>query len=130
MELGLTSSTQINCLVYFRGYIVLKILKALEDVRLFDPLLPFILYTGSLNEVTAIECIKAGANDYIIKEHMTRLPFAVKEAHEQHRIQIEKRAAEQLLKVSEEKFRSIMENSADAIFLTDQQGKCQYTNTQ
>ncbi len=36
--------------------------------------------------------------------------------------------AEQLLKESEEKSRSIMENSADAIFITDQQGKYVYTN--
>ena len=51
--------------------------------------------------------LKAGANDYVIKEHLTRLPFAVKEALEQHSIQIEKRAAELLLKENEEKLQSI-----------------------
>ena len=60
-----------------------------------------------MNEETAVECLKAGANDYIIKEHLTRLPFAVKEALEQHRILIEKRAAELLLKENEEKLQSI-----------------------
>jgi PAS domain S-box-containing protein len=82
-------------------------LQALQDTREFDLLIPFILYTGSINEETAVDCIKAGANDYVIKEHMTRLPIAVKEALEQYRIQIEKRAAELLLKENEEKLQSI-----------------------
>ena len=80
---------------------------ALMDTQEYDKLLPFILCTGSINEETAVECIKAGAMDYVIKEHLTRLPFAVKEALEQYRIQIEKRAAELLLKESEEKLQSI-----------------------
>src|SRR4030042_6042973 len=82
-------------------------MRALIDAREFDPLIPFILFTGSINEETAVDCIKAGATDYVIKEHLTRLPFAVKEALEQHRIQIEKRAAELLLKENEEKLQSI-----------------------
>jgi PAS domain S-box-containing protein len=82
-------------------------MQALKDAHELDPLVPFILCTGSMNEETAVECLKAGANDYIIKEHLTRLPFAVKEALEQHRIQIEKRAAELLLKENEEKLQSI-----------------------
>ena len=64
---------------------------ALIDAREYNPSIPFILLTGSMNEETAVECIKAGATDYIIKEHMTRLPFAVKEALDQLRIQNEKR---------------------------------------
>jgi PAS domain S-box-containing protein len=81
--------------------------RALMDTKEFDPLLPFILCTGSINEETAVECIKAGAEDYVIKEHMTRLPFAVKEALEQHSIHIEKRAAELLLRENEKKLQSI-----------------------
>jgi PAS domain S-box-containing protein len=80
---------------------------ALIDAREFYQSIPFILCTGSMNEETAVECIKAGATDYVIKEHLTRLPFAVKEAIEQHRIQIEKRAADLLLKENEEKLQSI-----------------------
>jgi PAS domain S-box-containing protein len=80
---------------------------ALIDAREHDILLPFILCTGSINEETAVECIKAGAVDYVIKEHITRLPFAIKEALEQHRVKIEKRASDLLLKESEEKLQSI-----------------------
>src|SRR5450759_4135905 len=55
-------------------------LQALKLAKEIDSEIPFILCTGSVNEETAIECIKAGAQDYVIKEHMTRLPFAVKES--------------------------------------------------
>ena len=83
-------------------------LQALQIAKGFDPEIPFIVYTGSVNEVTAVECIKAGAQDYIIKEHMTRLPFAVKEALEQVQINKEKRASELLLIENEEKLQSII----------------------
>ena len=82
-------------------------LQALKEAKAYDPEIPFILYTGSVNEETAVECIKAGAQDYVIKEHMTRLPFAVKEAIEQVRINKEKRASELLLRDNEEKLQSI-----------------------
>lgn len=65
-------------------------LQALKITKEFNSDIPFILYTGSVNEETAVECIKAGAQDYVIKEHLTRLPFAAKEALEQVRIQKEK----------------------------------------
>jgi two-component system sensor histidine kinase EvgS len=82
-------------------------LQALKEVKEFNPEIPFILCTGSINEETAVECLKAGAEDYVIKEHMTRLPFAVKEVLEQHRIQSGKTAAELLLKENKEKLQSI-----------------------
>jgi PAS domain S-box-containing protein len=82
-------------------------LQALKETKDFNPDIPFILYTGSVNEETAVECIKAGAEDYVIKEHMTRLPFAVKEAMGQIRINLEKRASELLLKENEQKLQSI-----------------------
>jgi PAS domain S-box-containing protein len=82
-------------------------LQALKESKAFNPGIPFILYTGSVNEETAVECIKAGAQDYVIKEHSTRLPFAVKDALEQVRIYREKRASELLLKENEEKLQSI-----------------------
>jgi len=54
------------------------------------PHLPFILFTGSMNEETAVACMKAGASDYIIKEHIVRLPSAVRGVLEQRKLRIEK----------------------------------------
>ena len=82
-------------------------IQALKEVIKFNQELPFILLTGSVNEETAVECIKSGAQDYVIKEHMARLPFAVKEALEQVRINKEKKASELLLRDNEEKLESI-----------------------
>jgi PAS domain S-box-containing protein len=82
-------------------------LLALKEAKEFNSEIPFILYTGSVNEETAVACLKAGAQDYIIKEHMTRLPYAVKEAVEQVRKNKENRASELLLKENEEKLQSI-----------------------
>ena len=82
-------------------------LQALKLAKDNDMLLPFILYTGSINEEIAVDCIKKGATDYVIKEHMTRLPFAVREALAQTKILREKKDAELQLKNNEEKIQSI-----------------------
>ncbi len=41
---------------------------------------PVILVSGALGELTAVECIKQGAADYVLKDHMARLPEAVRRA--------------------------------------------------
>jgi PAS domain S-box-containing protein len=82
-------------------------LQALRDVKAINGEVPFILFTGSINEETAVECLKSGAEDYVIKEHIARLPFAVKEALEQVSIRKEKRASDLLLENSEQKLLSI-----------------------
>ena len=71
------------------------------------PDVPFICVSGTVGEETAVELLKKGAVDYILKDRLVRLPSAVQRALEQHRIQIEKRAAELLLKENEEKLQSI-----------------------
>jgi len=70
-----------------------------------DSRMPFILLTGSMNEETAVACMKAGATDYVIKEHIARLPFAVKDALEQKKIRVEREEAEQELRESERKLK-------------------------
>jgi PAS domain S-box-containing protein len=103
-------------------------LQALRDVKSVDESIPFILLTGSINEETAVECIKAGAEDYVIKEHMTRLPFAVKEALEQQRIRQEKSIAERLLKDSEERFRTLYNDALVGLYRTNSKGEIMLAN--
>jgi PAS domain S-box-containing protein len=86
------------------------------------PLLPVIIFTGSMNEDTAVECMKAGASDYVIKEHLKRLGNAVLNAFEQSDIVKEKLIAEQAFKTSEEKYRTIFENVQDVFYQTDLEG--------
>lgn len=91
-------------------------MKALKIIQEVNAELPFIILTGSMNEETAVECMKAGANDYVIKEHMKRLPFAVNEALAQAKAKAAKRKAERALIKSEERFRMLAEKAHDLIF--------------
>ena len=68
----------------------------LEALRLLlerRPEVPLVVVTGSINEETAAECIKRGAVDYVIKEHLVRLPTAVRSALEGARLQKEAESA-------------------------------------
>ena len=94
----------------FDGMSALKI--SLEKT----PLTPFIIHTGSMNEDTAVECMKAGATDYVIKEHIKRLGPAVKNALENKEINMERIKAHQALVESENRFRRLAENADDLIY--------------
>ncbi len=72
-------------------------MEALKLAQAHDPNLPLIVLTGSMNEETAVECMKAGATDYVIKEHLTRLPFAVKGALDQKKTRLARAQAEKHL---------------------------------
>ena len=87
------------------------------------PTTPFILLTGSMNEDIAVECMKMGATDYIIKEHIARLPLAIKDALEKKKIILAKEKAELELKESEERFRSLYHNSTIGLYRTTPDGK-------
>jgi len=65
-------------------------MQALILAKEYEAGIPFIMLTGSINEETAVECMKAGATDYILKDRMKRLPFAVNEALEQRKIRLRK----------------------------------------
>jgi len=94
----------------FDGMEALEI--AIENV----PETPVIIVTGSINEETAVNCLKAGAVDYVLKESLKRLGQAVLNALEQKEIKQKKREAEKSLKESEERFRRLAENAQDLIY--------------
>lgn len=60
-------------------------LEALEHVRRRDALLPFILLSGALGEERAVDALRAGATDYVLKDRLARLPSAVRRALEERR---------------------------------------------
>jgi PAS domain S-box-containing protein len=63
----------------------------------FTPLTIFILVTGSMNDEIAVECMKAGADDYIIKNNLSRLGSAIVGSLQKSRLLKEKIAAEAAL---------------------------------
>jgi len=69
-------------------------MEALKIAREKVPKTPFIILTGSINETVAVECMKAGAWDYVLKDHIKRLGPALLSALEQKKIREEKESAE------------------------------------
>jgi len=55
-------------------------LSALKIVRETNPHIPFILVTGSVSEEFAVKCIKSGAEDYVLKDNLLRLPSIIESA--------------------------------------------------
>ena len=80
--------------------------------------IPFIVVTGTLSEEAAVETMKHGAADYLIKDRMGRLGQAVERALEQKRLRDESRDSEQALRLSEDKFSKAFRISPDAISIT------------
>jgi len=73
---------------------------------------PFIIVTGSMNEETAVECMKAGAWDYVLKENILRLGSAVLGALERKQERMEHKLAAEALRQSEALFRNLFQNHA------------------
>lgn len=68
-------------------------LAALKDKKELGAGCPFILVTGSLPDDIAVECLKAGADDYILKDRMNRLPDAIRQAIDRKRSEEDRRKA-------------------------------------
>jgi PAS domain S-box-containing protein len=94
-------------------------MSALKITRSFSESLPFIMLTGSINEETAVACMKAGANDYVIKEHMHRLPMAIIEAIRNSQTRIEKERITEALRKSEERLRVAISKSPIVVWSQD-----------
>ena len=90
---------------------------ALEILKNDAPTIPLIVVTGSLDEETAAECIKAGAADYVLKTNLIRLEPAISGAMAFSQSQADKLVAESALRISERRFRALVEESWDAIAL-------------
>ena len=92
------------------------------------PSIPFICVSGSIGEETAIELLKLGADDYILKDKPERLPFAIKRAIDDAKERDEHLKADELLRESEERFRSLYENSTIGLYRTTPNGKILLAN--
>ncbi len=75
-------------------------LNALQELKDREIDVPFIVVTGSISEEVAVECMKQGAADYLLKDRLTRLGPAVTRALEQKQLRDEKRRADDAIKAS------------------------------
>src|SRR5260221_842506 len=90
-------------------------MEALDVIKEKNPDTAFILVTGTVSEEFAVNIIKQGADDYILKTNLTRLSAAINKAVEKKRIKKEKETAEKNIEKEKELSDSII-NSLPAIF--------------
>ncbi|MBL8766129.1 MAG: response regulator [Planctomycetes bacterium] len=80
-------------------------MRALDLIRERGLDVPFIVVSGSISEEVAVECMKRGAADYLLKDRLARLGPAVEHAVRERRLRAEKRAAEAALVLKQEELR-------------------------
>jgi PAS domain S-box-containing protein len=103
---------------------------ALELLRELGHDIPFIVVSGKIGEDAAVEIMKAGANDYLTKENMSRLCPAIEREVREAEVRRERERAEKALGRSEDRFRRLVEQAADAIFVHDLEGNFVDVNRQ
>lgn len=93
------------------------------------PEIPFVFVSGTIGEDSAIEALKNGATDYVLKHRLMRLIPAVDRALREISERAERERAEESMRQSEHKYRELFECLAEAAFLCDQySGKIIDTN--
>lgn len=90
-------------------------MRALRKMRQLGFDMPFIIVTGTLGDEHAVECVKAGASDYVLKENLARLPMAVNRAIREKEARDEILLAQRELAESAERFQKLTHASFDAI---------------
>ncbi len=97
---------------------------ALAVARELCPDTPFIFVTGSMGEELAIDSLRSGATDYVLKTRMSNLVPAVERALRLAQERTKRKQAEKDLHESEERFRLLVSGAKDyAIFMLDLEGK-------
>jgi PAS domain S-box-containing protein len=91
--------------------------RALQEVRKRGLDVPFLVISGTIGEDIAVEVIKQGAADYLLKDRLARLGTAVQQALDQRRLRKERLAIEEALRSQDRLFRAVVENAADGIVL-------------
>ncbi len=99
-------------------------LDALTLAQQTCPDAPFIIVTGALGEERAVECIKNGATDFLLKDNMSRLPQAVLRALREGREKFKRKKAERERK----RLTDILEATTDFVGISDSKGQLVYIN--
>jgi len=106
----------------FSGPAALKILKASGiDV-------PFIMLSGAVSEESAVESMRAGAQDYVTKQNLARLVPAIERELREVGARRDRRLAESALRASEARFHRLVEAMPIGLLISDSTGRIVYAN--
>jgi len=104
--------------------------KALAIARESRGDIPFVFISGTIGENVAVDMMKAGADDYVMKNNLARLLPALKRELREVEVRRGRRLAEAALRESEVKYRELIEQASDGIFVTDKEGHFILANSQ
>src|SRR6266496_1297150 len=97
---------------------------ALSLCRERRPDVPFIFVSGTIGEESAVQSLKSGATDYVLKDRMTRLAASVRRAVQEAEERAERRRADE--KIREQA--ALLDKARDAICVTDMEQRVLYWN--
>jgi signal transduction histidine kinase/FixJ family two-component response regulator len=90
--------------------------------------IPFIMLSGAVSEQTAVDSMRAGAQDYVSKQHLTRLVPAVERELKEAGGRRHKLEAEVALRASEDRFHHLVDAMPMGLILNDGRGRILYAN--
>ena len=106
------------------GFTALDALKTLHQSTLD---IPFLVVSGKIGEEVAVESLKAGAHDYLLKDRLGRLAVAIRRELKEGVLRQKRRAAENALRDSEQRYRRLVEASPEGMFIIAEE-KIEYVN--
>jgi PAS domain S-box-containing protein len=90
--------------------------------------IPFIVVTATMSDESAVDLLMKGADDYILKDRLSRLPIAIFNVLEKYRLKKEHQKFLDELIISEQRYRALIEHSADGVIILNAQGKPTYAS--
>ncbi len=105
-------------------------LSVMDAVQTHAPGVPVILVTGTGSEEIAVEAMRRGAADYVIKtpKHIHRLPMTIRAALDKRRMIAEQAQAGEALRASEQRYRQLVELAQEGIWALDTKARTTYVN--
>ncbi|HEY2980517.1 MAG TPA: PAS domain S-box protein [Anaerolineales bacterium] len=107
------------------GFSSSRVLEIMNERGLETPVL---LVSGTIGEDVAVESMRAGAYDYLVKGNLARLGTAIRNAINDKQLRDENRAAAEALRNSEGRFRKLIESAPYAFTLVDETGQLKYSS--